>query len=149
MKALIALAIAAIALSPAASAQTRLMTAHDETAEVLRCLLAHGVGCRHDFIARAGLSATPWLEWNATEDFELGALLSWHYAGTEQANAYTTKYLTGDTTDVYDVKFARRELTFYIVPPGPDGNVRRLFIRNGAPDDETADMWARNPLGLF
>jgi hypothetical protein len=149
MKALAALAIAAITLAPAASAQTRVFTAHDETASTLACLLAHGKGCRHDFVARAGLTATPWLVWNATEDFELGALLSWKYAGTEPANAYTTKFLRGETTDVYDVKFERRELTFYIVPPGPDGNVRYMLIRRGAADDERADLWARNPLGLF
>jgi hypothetical protein len=149
MKALVAVAVAAIGLSPTASAQTRVMTAHTETAATLRCLLAHGKGCDHDFVARAGLSATPWLEWNAAKDFELGALLSWKYAGTESANAYTTKFLRGETTDVYDVKFERREITFYIVPPGPDGNVRYMLIRRGGPDDERADLWARNPLGLF
>jgi len=149
MKALAALGIAAIACAPAASAQTRVMAEHTETAETLRCLLAHGVGCHHDFLARAGLSATPWLEWNAEEDFELGALLSWKYAGTESANAYTTKLLRGEPTDVYDVRFERRKLTFYIVPPGPDGKVRYMLIRPGEPDDETTEMWASNPLGHF
>jgi hypothetical protein len=87
--------------------------------------------------------------WTVQEDFAVGPLLSWQYAGTESANAYTTKFLTGGMTDVYDVKFVRRELTFYVVRPGPDGNVRYMFIRRGAPSDEMTDMWARNPLGLF
>jgi hypothetical protein len=149
MKIFAAAGIAILALAPAALAQTRVMTAHDETAATLSCLLAHGKGCNHDFVARAGLSATPWLEWNASEDFEVGALQSWKYAGTESANAYTTKYLRGQPTDVYDVRFERRKLTFYIVPPGPDGKVRYMLIRWGEPDDERAEMWASNPLGRF
>jgi hypothetical protein len=151
MKALagLSVAIAAIGLSPVASAHTRVMTAHAETASVLQCLLNHGKGCNQDFVARAGLTATPWLWWTAAKDFDLGALVSWKYAGTESQNAYTTKFLNGMTADVYDVKFDKRERTFYIVPPGPDGKVRFMLIRNGAPEDERADLWARNPLGLF
>jgi hypothetical protein len=145
MKILIALAVAAIALSPAASAQTRVMTAHYETEAVLKCLLAHGQGCRNNFLARASVSATPWLNWTAQQDFEVGKLLSWKYAGSEPANAYTTRFLEGRTTDLYDVKFEKRELTFYITQPGPDGNVRSLMIRRGGPGDETADLWARRP----
>ena len=35
------------------------------------------------------------------------------------------KYLRGQPTDVYDVRFERLQAgTFYIVPPGPDGKVR-------------------------
>lgn len=144
-----AIAAAAIVFSPAAWAQTRIMQAHAETEVALRCLLAHGKGCAHDFLARASLTATPWLNWDARKDFALGALKSWKYAGTEGANFYTSKYLNGRTTDVYGVEFERRELTFYIVPPGADGNVRYMLIRRGGPDDERADFWATNPLGLF
>jgi len=145
MKLFAAAGIAVIALAPAAAAQTRIMQPHAETAAVLGCLLAHGNGCRHDFVARAGVTATGWLIWDATKDFELGALQSWKYVGTEPANAYTTRFLNGRTADIYDVRFERRKLTFYIVPPGPDGNVRYMMIRRGAPDDETADLWARRP----
>lgn len=144
-----AAAIAAIALAPAAIAQTRVMTEHAQTAATLECLLAHGKGCRESFVARASMTATPWLNWDARKNFALGDLLSWKYAGTEAVNAYTTKFLHGEAADVYDVKFERRELTFYIVPPGPDGQVRYIFIRRGGPGDELADFWARNPLGLF
>ena len=109
-------------------------------------LIFSGTGATH---RRSSLAATRWLEWTVAEDFEVGTLLSWKYAGTESANAYTTKFLRGETADVYDVTFSRRKLTFYIVPPSPDGNVRYMLIRRGASDDETADLWARNPLGLF
>ncbi len=149
MRLILAAALSTLMLSASAPAQTRIMTAHAETASVLRCLLAHGKGCENGFVARAAARATPWLVWSVQQDFNLGPLLSWRYAGTESANAYTTKFLTGGTADVYDVKFARQELTFYVVPPGPDGNVRYIFVRNGAPRDEMTDMWARNPLGLF
>ena len=147
MKAFAALgvAIATILLAPAASAQTRVMMAHNETEMVLRCLLAHGEGCRNNFLARASVSATPWLNWTVQQDFEVGKLLSWKYAGSEAANAYTTRFLQGRTTDLYDVKFEKRELTFYVTQPDPDGSVRSLMIRRGGPGDETVDLWARRP----
>lgn len=151
MKALAALgvAIAVIGLSSAASAQTRVLAAHTETASTLRCLLDHGKGCSQRFVASAGPASQPWLWWTVEKDFGLGTLVSWKYAGTESANAYTTALLNGRMADVYDVKFSRQELTFYIVPPGPDGQVHYMMVRNGAPNDEIADMFARNPLGLF
>ena len=148
MKLILTVAISTLMIS-AASAQTRVMTVHAETASTLRCLLDHGKGCRQGFVARAGLRAAPWLWWTPQRDFELGALVSWKYAGTESENAYTTRLLNAATADVYDVKFERKELTFYIVPPGPDGNVRYMLIRNGAPKDELAELWASNPLGRF
>ena len=149
MRVILTVAISTLMISTSASGQTRVMTARAKTEAVLECLLNHGTGCRQDFVARASLRATPWLWWNAEKDFELGALVSWKYAGSESANAYTTKLLLGETTDVYDVKFERRELTFYIVPPGPDGNVRYMLVRNGGPNDELAELWATNPLGRF
>ena len=76
-----------------------------------QCLLAHGKGCENSFVARAASRATPWLEWTAQDDFGVGQLLSRRYAGTEKANAYTTRLLLGETEDVYDVKYSRRELT--------------------------------------
>jgi hypothetical protein len=149
MKLILTVAVTMLMLSAPALAQTRVMAAHDETAAVLQCLLNHGKGCNQDFVARAGLTATAWLWWTAEKDFGLGPLLSWKYAGTQSANAYTTRFLAASTADVYDVKFRKQEKTFYVVPPGPDGKVRYILIRNGAPDDERLDLWARNPLGLF
>ncbi len=149
MRLIQAVALSTLMFSASASAQTRIITEHAQTAAVLQCLLAHGKGCENSFVARAAPRATPWLQWTAQDDFGVGQLLSWRYAGTEKANAYTTRLLLGETADVYDVRYSRRELTFYIVPPGPDGNVRYMLIRNGGPDDEMAELWATNPLGKF
>jgi hypothetical protein len=146
---ILTVALSTLMLGAPASAQTRITMEHAETASVLRCLLEHSKVCNRDFVARAGLRARPWLQWTSSSDFVLGPLLSWEYAGTESANPYTTKFVNGRTADVYDVKFKYQELSFYIVQPDREGNVRYIFIRNGAPSDEIADMWARNPLGLF
>ena len=137
-------AVAAIGLSPAASAQTRVMTDHAETASALKCMLDHGEGgCRDVFVGSASLAARPWVWWNPNLNFELGALVSSEYAGTQSVNAYITKYLNGRPADVYYVRFKHQEKTFYIVPPGPDGKINYLLVRSGAPDDEKTE-----PVGL-
>lgn len=60
-------------------------------------------------------------------------------------NAYLTKFLNGRPADVYDVKFVHHEKTFYIVPPGPDGKVRYMLVRDGTPDDERTDLFVHGP----
>jgi hypothetical protein len=145
MKALAALtvAVAAIGLSPVASAQTRVITDHAETASALICLLDHNrQACGYHFVGSARGAARTWLWWNAVKDFDLGDVVSAKYAGTEGQNFYTTRFLNGRMADVYDVKFGKAERTFYIAPPGPDGKVRYIFVRNGAPNDEIQDYWA-------
>jgi hypothetical protein len=37
--------------------------------------------------------------------------------------------------EVYAVKFAHQELTFFIAPPDADGKIRHMRLFNGAPDD--------------
>ena len=71
-------------------------------------------------------------------------MVSSDYVGPQSANAYTTKFLNGRTADVYDVKFRHQEKTFYLVPPGPDGKVRYMHVRNGAPNDEKLGLRAFN-----
>ena len=139
VKALAALsiAIATIGLSPLASAQTRVMGPHAETAAALACLLEHRhKECSERFVGSARPAAQYWLWWTPDKDFELGPQLSSDYAGTEAVNAYLTKFLNGRKADVYDVKFRHHEKTFYIVPPGPDGKIQYMRVRGGAPDDE-------------
>ena len=139
MKAPVALsvALAAIGLSPCASAQTRIMTDHLQTATVMECLLKHlAKECQQNFAGSARVAARYWLWWSPNKQFELGPLVSSQYAGTQSATAYTTKSLNGRTADVYDVKFRHQQKTFYIVPPGPDGKVLYMRVRGGAPDDE-------------
>ena len=137
MKALAALsvAVAVIGLSSPASAQTRVMTEHAQTASALGCLLDHRQ-CRQAFARVASLAEAPKLSRNPDWGFGLGPVVSWEYAGTQAVNAYTTKFLNGRTADVYDVKFRHQEKTFYLVPPGPDGKIRYMHVRNGGPDDE-------------
>ena len=143
-RAVFGVAAAAIGLSPAASAQTRVLTAHAETMPALQCLLDHRHNeCSQNFAGSATLTASFWLWWTPDKDFELGNLISSEYAGTQSANAYTTKHLNGRTADVYDVKFRHQEKTFYIVPPDPDGKVHYLLVRSGAPNDEKTQ-----PVGL-
>jgi hypothetical protein len=133
MRLILTVALSTLMLSAPASAQTRIAMEHAETASVLRCLLEHVKACSVEFVARAGLVARPWRLWIPSNDIELGPLLSWEYAGTESANAYTTKFVNGRMADVYDVKFKHQEVTAYIVKPGPDGDVNYMFLRNGAP----------------
>lgn len=140
MKALAALSlvIAAIALPSPLSAQTRIIQAHGETAPALLCLLdANRKNCGIDFVGSASLAAKPWLWWSLPDrDFKLGALESAEYVGTQPPNAYTTRFLSARTADVYHVKFRHQEKTFYIAPPDPDGKIHYMLIRSGAPDDE-------------
>ena len=139
------LAVAAIGLSPVALAETD-ATAHSETAAALKCLLDHAQnGCRAGFAGSARLAATYWLWWTPEKDFKLGVLVSSEFARTEPDNIYITKFLNGRTADVYDVKFAHLERTFYIVPPGPDGKVHYLNVRDGGPDDEKIYLSAVSP----
>ena len=145
MKAQAAFAIAVIALSSPASAQTRVITAHAETGMALKCLLDHRTACSPIFVANARLVARPWLLWSASKDFALGALVSSDYAGTESVNAYLTKFLNGRVADVYHVKFRHEEKTFYIVPPGPDSRIHYMQIRNGGPNDEREEMFITGP----
>jgi hypothetical protein len=147
MKALATLgfAVAAIGLSPVALAETD-VTAHADTAAALKCLLDHGQnGCREGFAGSARPAAQFWVWWTPEKDFKLGALVSSEYARTESPNAYITKFLNGRTADVYDVKFAHEKKTFYIVPPGPDGKVHYMNVRDGAPDDEKIYLFAASP----
>ena len=138
--------VAVLSLAPAASAQTRVLTAHAQTASTLKCLLDHARdACSTVFAGSARGTATQWLWWNPNKDVELGALVSSEYAGTEAVNAYLTKFLNGRAADVYHVKFGHQEKTFYIVPPGPDGKVHYLRVRQGGPDDERTDLFTYGP----
>jgi hypothetical protein len=142
---LVSLTIAAIGLSRAAVAQPEAM-GHAESAGALKCLLDHDhKNCRYGFAGSATRVAMRWLWCTPDMAFELGDLQTWNYARTQPANAYTTKLLNGRTADVYDVKFRHHEKTFYIVPPGPDGKVRYMLIRDGSPDEERTDMFVRGP----
>jgi hypothetical protein len=146
MKALASLCVTVLALSQAASAQTRVPAPHAETAAALQCLLEHRHDdCSQKFSGNARRTADFWLYWNINKDFDLGVLKSSDYAGTQSVNAYLTKFLNGRAADVYDVKFRHHQKTFYIVPPGPDGTIRYLLVRGGGPNDEREDLFVHGP----
>jgi hypothetical protein len=137
-------AIAAIALPSALSAQTRVIGAHGGTAPALLCMLDHvGNACKIDFAGDAYLAARFWLHWSPNKDFALGDLVSAEYSHTQPQNAYTTKPLAARTADVYYVKYRHQDYTFYIVPPGEDGKILYMLIRSGRPEDEKTE-----PVGL-
>ena len=148
MKARTALGIAAaiIALSPLASAQTRIVEMHTQSVSALACLIEHRrQECSARFVGSASRAAQFWLWWNSSKEMEIGAPLTADYAGTQPPNAYTIKYLDGRKADVYDVKFRHHEFTFYIAKPEPDSKVRYMLIRDGGPDDEKHDLFVRGP----
>lgn len=146
MKSFATVAFAAIALAPAAWAQTRVPGPHAETAAALQCLLDHVHDhCKLDFSGTARRAAQYWLWWTPTKDLEQGLLVSSDYVGTQAVNAYLTRFLGGRAADVYDVRFAHHKKTFYIVPPGPDGKILYMRIRDGLPDDENTDLFVHGP----
>ena len=144
MKALAALSLAIAAITLPASAQTRIVKAHGETAAALLCMLDHtGDRCKVTFAGDARRAAQTWLFWSPNRDFALGDLISAEYAHTQSQNAYTTRPLFGRTADVYYVKYKHQDYTFYIVPPGQDGKIVYMLIRSGGPNDEKTQ-----PVGL-
>ena len=90
MKLVLTAALSMLMLSVPAWAQTRVMTEHAASAEALGCLLKHDRDCGLNFVASAHGVARPWLWWNSTADLDLGPLVSWHYAGTQAQNFFTT-----------------------------------------------------------
>lgn len=140
-------AIAAIALSPAVSAEPD-VTADGRTASAVKCLLEFGKdGCGEAFVGGARLAARQWLWSNPSQrDFGLGPLISYTYVATEtDRNFYVAKFLRGRVADLYDVKFAHAEKTFYIVHPDPDGKIRHMAVRNGGPSNGREDVFVGGP----
>lgn len=146
MRRILSVAFFALALSAPALAQTRVMTAHDQTGSALRCLLDHNrTDCKINFVGSASRAANNWLWWDANKDFKFGALMSSEYAGTEAVNRYLMKVLDGRPADVYDVKFRNQELTFYIARDSTDGKIHYIHTRPGPPNDENMYLAAYGP----
>jgi hypothetical protein len=149
MSRILSVAFCALTLSAPALAQTRVMTEHDQTASALKCLLEHNrTDCKIEFVSMATRTANYWLWWTASKDLGLGPLVSAEYAGTQAANMYLTKVLSGRTADVYDVKFQKQEMTFYIARDSKDGKIHYIHTRPtrpGPPDDEKLYLAAYGP----
>jgi hypothetical protein len=136
-KILSVLAFAAIAATPALAQSG---AARPGTEAALQCLLELGPkGCQEVFAAQARPASDRWVWPNQRRDFDRGALLSSSFWGKASAdNVFDQRVmtaLTADEFDIFDVKFAHQEWTFYIAPPDADGKIRHVAVRIGAPHD--------------
>jgi len=112
------------------------------TAQAMQCLLGYQQGlvdCRKMFRGSAQTLATPWVFVNAERKFQRGPLVSNSYWGrASESNMFDVKAMLGKPTremDIYDVKFAHIEYTFYISPADAEGKIRALTILPFAPHD--------------
>jgi hypothetical protein len=121
--------------SPAASGGPR-----PGTVEAMRCLVRQGPAeCKTMFQGSARKVAMHWVFQDPDRDFKRGPLLSSNYWGrASDSNRFDARILTSQPTkemDIFDVKFAHVEYTFYISPADPDGNIRALAIPLYGPHD--------------
>ena len=110
------------------------------TLEAMRCLVRQGpAGCEKMFQGRARVTARPWLFENPDRDFKRGHLISSNYWGrASDSNRFDARILIEQPTtemDIFDVKFAHVEYTFYISPADADGKIMALAMPLYAPHD--------------
>ena len=110
------------------------------TVEAMKCLVRQGPApCKEMFQGSARRVAMPWVFENPERDFKRGPLVSSSYWGrASDSNRFDARILTHQPTkemDIFDVKFAHVEYTFYISPADPDGKIRALAIPLYAPHD--------------
>ena len=111
------------------------------TVEAMRCLVRQDTSepCKTMFQGGARKVAMPWLFENPDRDFKRGTLISAGYWGrASDSNRFDNRILTNLPTkemDIFDVKFAHVEYTFYISPADADGKIKALAIPLYAPHD--------------
>ena len=110
------------------------------TVEAMRCLVRQGpAACKTMFRGRARVAAMPWVFENPDRDFKRGPLVSSNYWGrASDSNRFDARILINQPTkemDIFDVKFAHVEYTFYISPADADGKIRALAMPLYAPHD--------------
>lgn len=110
------------------------------TVEAMQCLVRQGAAaCEKMFQGGARVTAMPWVFENPNRDFKRGPLVSSNYWGrASESNIFDAKAMINQPTtemDIFDVKFAHVEYTFYISPADADGKIRALAIRLYAPHD--------------
>ena len=121
--------------SPAASGGPR-----PGTVEAMRCLVRQGPAeCKTMFQGSARKVAMHWIFPDPDRDFKRGPLLSSNYWGrASDSDRFDARILTSQPTkemDIFDVKFAHVEYTFYISPADADGKITALAIPLYAPHD--------------
>jgi hypothetical protein len=110
------------------------------TVEAMQCLVRQGPpACNTMFRGSARTAAMPWVIANPDRDFKRGRLVSSTYWGrASDSNRFDARILTSQPTkemDIFDVKFAHVEYTFYISPADADGKIRALAMPLYAPHD--------------
>jgi len=110
------------------------------TVEAMQCLVRQGPqSCHEIFQGGARKTSMPWVFANPDRDFKRGRLISSSYFGrASDTNRFDARVLTGQPTkelDIFDIKFAHVEYTFYISPADADGKIRALAILLYAPHD--------------
>jgi hypothetical protein len=82
------------------------------------------------FVGGAQVNSRPWVFVSADQNFQRGPFLSSNYWGRASgANIFDAKAMRGRPTkemDIFDVKFAHYEYTFYISPADARGKIRAL-----------------------
>jgi hypothetical protein len=127
--------LSAVAAEPSAASGPR-----PGTVEAMRCLVRQAPAtCKEVFQGGARKTAMPWVFENPDRDFRRGALVSSTYWGrASDSNVFDAKILTNQPTkemDIFDVKFAHVEYTFYISPADADGKIRAVAVPLYAPHD--------------
>ena len=127
----------AMADEPAAAAGPR-----PGTVEAMQCLAGirqESGECMKIFVGSAQRTAAPWVFVSAEQKFQRGPLLSSNYWGrASEANMFDAKAMRGLPTremDIFDVKFAHTEYTFYISPADANGKINAITILLYAPHD--------------
>jgi hypothetical protein len=111
------------------------------TVEAMRCLVRQDTSdaCKIMFQGGARKIAMSWVFQNPERDFKRGRLISSSYWGrASDTNRFDAKILTNQPSremDIFDVKFAHVEYTFYISPADADGKIRALAIPLYGPHD--------------
>jgi hypothetical protein len=133
-------AASSLSLSVVAAPSPGALGPRPGTVEAMQCLVRTGPAeCKTMFQGGARKVAMPWLFENPDRDFKRGRLLSADYWGrTSDSSVFDTRVVTHLPTkemDIFDVKFAHVEYSFYISPPETDGKIRALAILLYAPHD--------------
>ena len=110
------------------------------TVEAMQCLVRQGSkGCEKMFVGAAWVIAREWVFDDPNRDFKRGQLVSSGFWGrASDKNIFDTKILIRQPTkemDIFDIKFAHTEYTFYISPADDEGKISALAIRLYAPHD--------------
>ena len=137
---LVVLTAALPSLSVAAGPSLPMPGPRPGTVEAMQCLVRQGsAGCKEMFQGSARKTAMPWIFENPDRDFKRGPLLSSSYWGrASDSNRFDARILIHQPTkemDIFDVKFAHVEYTFYISPADADGKIRALAMPLYAPHD--------------